>query len=234
MKKHLLTILAVLLCGLTASAQTDVTAKYITNPSFEGGTYNCDNGTGHGNLLSPEGWTVTYTNADWGWKNFQPVADGKGQSGSKYFEFWGDIYHTLDLSQKVYSLPAGAYILTAAMRTERADQVTNQHIYVKAGNSTYGSATLGTPIGSAWNAVDAWQTLTVEFTLDQASDVVIGATSTGEASSKGWFQIDNFRLHEKQWEFNEATGHLYVNYDYFHFNPEAYPWHSVREQIKSV
>ena len=168
---------------------------YISNPSFEEeDTYDCNNGTGHGNLFAPEGWQVTYTNADWGWKNFQPVTDSNGQDGNRYFEFWAATYHTLDLSQKLYSLPAGTYILSAAMRTEKAEQVTNQHIYAKVGDKTYESVTLGAPIGSAWNAVDAWQTLSVEFTLDEASPVTIGATSTGGTESKGWFQIDNFRL----------------------------------------
>ena len=171
----------------------DVTSV-ITNPSFEASTHNCDNGTGHGNLFAPEGWQVTYTNADWGWKNFQPVTDSNGQDGNQYFEFWGDIYHTLDLSQELYNLPAGTYVLSAAMRTERADQVTNQHIYAKVGNDEFASATLGAPIDSEWNAVDAWQTLTVMFTLKNTSNVVIGATSTGRAGSAGWFQIDNFRL----------------------------------------
>ena len=238
-KKLWLVTIAALWCSLTVSAQTDVTAEYIANPSFEGGYYNCDNGTGNGNLFSPEGWTVTYTYASWRWKNFQPVSDGKGQDGNQYFEFWGDIYHSLDLSQEV-RLPAGTYVLTAAMRTERADQVTNQHIYAKVGDNIidFKSATLGTPIGSAWNAVDAWQTLTVEFTLVQTSDVTIGASSSGEAGSKGWFQIDNFRLTkttiEKDCNFDEATGYLYVNKDYDYSSSSSYPWYSVQDQIKSV
>ena len=236
-KKLWLVTIAALWCSLTVSAQTDVTAEYIANPSFEGGSYDCDNGTGNGNLFSPEGWTVTYTNADWGWKNFQPVSDGKGQDGNQYFEFWGNIYHSLDLSQEV-RLPAGTYVLTAAMRTERADQVTNQHIYAKVGDNIYKSATLGTPIGSAWNAVDAWQTLTVEFTLFQTSDVTIGASSSGEAGSKGWFQIDNFRLTKttikKDWYFDEATGYLYVNKDYDYSSSSSYPWYAVSAVIKSV
>ena len=57
-KKLWLVTIAALWCSLTVSAQTDVTAEYIANPSFEGGSYDCDNGTGNGNLFSPEGWTV--------------------------------------------------------------------------------------------------------------------------------------------------------------------------------
>ena len=178
--------------GATPTQPKDAT-PFIVNPSFDGGKYGCDNGTGNGNLYSPEGWQVTYTKADWGWKNFQPVKDGKGQDGAQYFEFWGATYHALDMSQEVY-LPAGTYVLSAAMRTERADQVTNQHIYMKVGDEEFVSPVLGAPIGDYWNAVNAWQTLTVTLNLNADGWVTIGAESSGGANSAGWFQIDNFRL----------------------------------------
>lgn len=182
----------------------DVTSL-IVNPSFDGGKYGCDNGTGNGNLYSPEGWQVTYTKADWGWKNFQPVKDGKGQDGAQYFEFWGATYHALDMSQEVY-LPAGTYVLTAAMRTALADQVTNQHIYMKVGDEEFVSPVLGAPIGDYWNAVNAWQTLTVTLNLNADGWVTIGAKSTGGANSAGWFQIDNFRLMHLEIEEEKLLG----------------------------
>lgn len=183
--------LAATLEGATAEAPVDATG-FIKNASFAGGSYNCDNGTGGGNLNAPENWTVTYTNADWGWKNFQP-ATGGGQDGEQFFEFWAATYHTLTLGQEV-RLPAGSYVVSAALRTEKADQVTSQHVYVKIGEDVDSSAILGAPIGDSWNAVNAWQTLSVSFSVEKESVVTIGAGSTGGANSAGWFQIDNFRL----------------------------------------
>lgn len=188
--------LAATLEGATAENPVDATG-FIANPSFAGGKYNCDNGTGNGNLYAPEDWTVTYTNADWGWKNFQP-ATGGGQDGDQFFEFWAGTYHTLTLGQEV-RLPAGSYTVSAALRTETAAQVTSQHVFVKIGEDVDSSAVLGAPIGDSWNAANAWQTLSVAFSLEEETVVTIGAGSTGGAGSAGWFQIDNFRLSCTGW-----------------------------------
>jgi hypothetical protein len=80
------------------------------------------------------------------------------------------------------------------MRTERADLVTNQHIDMKVGDEEFVTPVLGAPIGDYWNAVNAWQTLTVTLNLNADGWVTIGAESSGGVNSAGWFQIDNFRL----------------------------------------
>lgn len=186
--------LAAALKDATADAPVDATG-FIANPSFEAGVTKVGDGTGGGAINCPNEWRVTYSQEGWG--DFAKNGTNP-QDGSNNFNIWSATLHNVNLYQEV-RLPAGSYSVSAALRTEKAEQVTDQHVYVKIGEDVDSSAVLGAPIGDSWNALNAWQTLSVAFSLEKETVVTIGAGSTGGANSAGWFQIDNFRLSCTGW-----------------------------------
>lgn len=180
--------LAATLEGATADAPVDATA-FMVNPSFEM----------DGNGAKATGWTTSYTtNSSWG-NHFVVGNIANAQDGVNGFETWSPQLSSVDLHQEV-RLPAGSYVASAALRTEFADQITNQHVYVKIGEEVDSSAILLAPT-TTWNSLEAWQTLSVAFSLEEETVVTIGAASSsdGTDTSKGWFQIDNFRLSCTGW-----------------------------------
>lgn len=101
--------------GLFASAQTDVTSKFITNPSFE------NNGS--------QGWTVSNLVA-------QSNNSFTKKQGAVYLEKWVDKGGAVGngaVSQIISSLPAGNYTLTVA--AQNLDQ--NNTSAKKTGASIY-------------------------------------------------------------------------------------------------
>ncbi len=180
--------LAATLEGATADAPVDATV-FMVNPSFEM----------DGDKAKATGWTTSYTtNSTWG-NHFVVGNIANAQDGKNGFETWSPQLSSVDLHQEV-RLPAGSYVASAALRTELADQVTNQHVYVKIGEDVDSSAILLAPT-TTWNSLEAWQTLSVAFSLEEETVVTIGAASSsdGTDTSKGWFQIDNFRLSCTGW-----------------------------------
>ncbi len=160
----------------------------IKNAGFEGGMK-----TTGGTMNEPNDWTVACTtegNVDGCLQGATPT------EGSNYYNAWAATLKSMDLFQEIANLPVGKYRLTADVRTERADQITNQGVYATpAGGTMVKSATL-TGVGNPWNGQDAWQTLSVEFNvIAEGSNTRIGISSTSSTgSSTGWFQVDNFTL----------------------------------------
>ncbi|MDR1718172.1 MAG: DUF4978 domain-containing protein [Prevotella sp.] len=151
----------------------------IKNPSFEKGT------TVVNGLNVPVSWTLesSLSGADVKLSTASPA------HGTYKYNIWASSVTAINLYQDI-ELPAGEYILTAAMRTGSQNDITNQHIYVQVGNEPQIKSEV-----LKYTDDPYWQTLKVEFSVStDISTVRIGAASTGSGSSKGWFQIDDFRL----------------------------------------
>lgn len=154
----------------------------IQNPSFERGT------TSVGGVLVPVSWTLesTLSGSDLKLSTTSP-ADGLYK-----YNIWASSITSVNLFQDV-ELPAGEFTLKAAMRTDNDANITDQHIYVQVGNNN--------PIKSntlTYTTNPLWQTLSVDFTVSANETIVrVGAASTGNKTTAGWFQIDDFRLEKK-------------------------------------
>lgn len=199
--------LAATLAGATAENPVDATA-FIKNASFEDGQSWLQSGTGGGAINQPNEWKLSVKQEGWGDMCMNETAP---QDGKYMFNAWSGTVHSVDLNQAV-RLPGGSYTMTAAMRTEWTNQVTNQHLYAVIGTDTVHSDTLKVvdimrPAGdtqgtneAAWKTVEGWQTLTAKLTLAEETVVTIGVLSTGGTNDNaGWFQLDNFRLSCTGW-----------------------------------
>lgn len=199
--------LAATLAGATAENPVDATA-FIKNASFEDGQSWLQSGTDGGAINQPNEWKLSVKQEGWGDMCMNETAP---QDGKYMFNAWSGTVHSVDLNQAV-RLPGGSYTMTAAMRTEWTNQVTNQHLYAVIGTDTVHSDTLKVvdimrPAGdtqgtneAAWKTVEGWQTLTAKLTLAEETVVTIGVLSTGGTNDNaGWFQLDNFKLSCTGW-----------------------------------
>ena len=169
MTKRLPSFVLATLVAISGMVQTDVTATYITNPSFE------TNGT--------SGWTVA---------NMQTQTNSvfSRKAGSVYLESWVAIGQTLgdaSVAQTLKNLPQGNYRLTAAAL----------HIQQSASGSTTnkGAAQTGAYLfaGTSRQAVTAMKTYTLDFAvLTATANVAIGLVA--EDATGNYLCVDNFRL----------------------------------------
>ena len=144
MNRLLLTIVAVLAINSSQAAddKKDVTAEYVTNPSFELDNISSlpvENNQADGlrgyKVNAPKGWTVNnsanavslivtkdcYTDNNFG--KVTTLADGKQ---AYYLRMgWFDDTKTTTLRQTISSLPKGKYQLTASVRSAYANSATS-------------------------------------------------------------------------------------------------------------
>ncbi len=160
--------------------------SYIKNPSFEG---SCP---GNGNAINaPADWTMSCSMSGWLDGSINTTAPS---DGSKCYNLWAGTVTSTDMSQTVV-LPAGKYVLSADFRIDNISNVTNQGVYAKVGEQTYKSTETIKTVASTWNSAEGWNTLTATFNVyDDNTSVKLGASSTGNGGSSGWYQIDNFKL----------------------------------------
>ncbi len=153
MKKQILA-LTVMLTALGAWAdggRTDVTAKYLSNPSFEtdvisalSAVNNSADGLRGYSVAAPQGWTVTnganavslivtancYTDNNFGLVT--TLADGT----QAYYLRMGWSTGTTTLRQTIAALPKGKYQLQASIRSAYANQAVSSFGLTAGGNST--------------------------------------------------------------------------------------------------
>ena len=139
-------------------------------------------------FTEPYGYTMDQSAE--GWQDGS-INTTNPSEGSKLYNYWAGTTTSLDIYQRL-QLPAGKYTITADLRTE-AGKISNQGVYAKIGDETFKSGTI-TNTTDPFNSVEAWNTLSKEFYVQSDGTVQVGASSTGGASSLGWFQIDNFQL----------------------------------------
>lgn len=157
----------------------------IANAGFElGSPSHSDN-----SVTTPYGYTMAQTMD--GWKDGS-INTTNPSEGSKLYNYWAGTTTSLDIYQRL-QLPAGKYTISADLRTNGTDKITNQGVYAKIGSETFKSGTIQT-VGNPWDGAEAWNSLSKDFYVLTDGTVQIGASSTGGASSVGWFQIDNFQL----------------------------------------
>jgi hypothetical protein len=185
-------------CRLTQAMPFDATFA-IKNPSFEGTTTYIAAGPNGGAVYSPTSWSFTYEMAGWIDVTVISTTSDNPVDGAKAFNAWAGTVTAANLYQAV-TLPEGTYSLTASMRTQHANQISDQHIYAVIGTDTIKSATLTyaeTASGDddTWKALTSWQPVSVIFSVPAGgAQVTLGAASNGGENSLGWFQLDNFQL----------------------------------------
>lgn len=163
--------------------RVDVTADYITNPSFEanGGT--------------TTGWTLECETTWKGVNEPSPGAGGDPQptDGTHIFGVWDGGKMSASISQSI-TPPAGNYRLTVDMHASDNGGVRAGGQRVFAGNNCGYFAEQVEKNGTADNY--PMQTISVDFSSD-GNPINIGvATSEVPNANETWFKIDNFRLYQ--------------------------------------
>ena len=203
---HLLTIAALIAGAGTAWAQTDVTSTYITNADFED-TYSVFvNPKSDRAIYQPNGWTVTRTGSD---TNDMTILKSTDLASNNFTAFtindattrgeqtywtrlrWGN-NTGLKLSQ-TKTLPAGNYKLTAFVLNYNQD-VSNNKAEIFAGSNSVTASNSNTKNDGA-----GWKTLTVNFTLNESTEIEMGVKlthATENSNNKGEqiVGVDNFKL----------------------------------------
>lgn len=226
MRQHILKSLW--LCGafaapLCVSAQTDVTATYLANPSFEADASSCTPSSSlavtnsadglRGWNLSPQDWAVTspgvsllisadcYTDNNFGKTS---IADGDLAFYQRFG--WGSATSSLRQTT-ARALPAGRYKLTFQTKGFAANgAATGATVKVSdSGSTVLGTLSFSCDAGSAnIMASSDWQTQSLTFDVEQESTVTLSADMTwGNGGS--CIVYDNFRLTALPDDYEEVT-----------------------------
>lgn len=218
---------ALFLGWTSASAQTDVTATYITNPSFESdGLMSAGNGTDP-NMIQPTGWTQKQNAA--GSYQDNKICNAETSNASNYGTLVtpsdGNYYlfyrhgwngnNYAEFTSSAANLPAGAYTLKVDYKmVSGSDNTNNNNNTAITLSAISGETTLGTTTAkgavqvnnSGTTAVltnNDWITLETTFTLEAetSTQFVINLLACGPKRSD--FVVDNVRL--LQTEFIDPT-----------------------------
>lgn len=213
--KHLklfLALFALVGVNLTASAQTDVTTTYITNPSFETDEAASDLRSAQNNLT---GWTLSSSsgtsNTQWGTANASTTIQGYATSfapseGSNYFYLrcnWQS-GTTLSLAQTTSELSTGVYLISFDAVTYSSNGT--QPTYTFKVNDGTNDLVSGTMTANK----TSWSNYSYSFTLTSASAVTLTAAMKPGAAAGGkhdWMLIDNVKL--QYFENEEALNNYY-------------------------
>lgn len=180
-----LTCMTLLLTQSVHGQNYEWTSK-VKNPSFESGSTK---------------WTLTKNVS--GWEDFK-IVSGEAPDGNRHYNLWAQKVTNINLSQNIV-LPAGNYILSAQLRTNKQG-IGDQHVYVASSVGTANSPTLTASDGLTWKK------LSVSFTLTKEETITIGACGTGSGiNEKGWFCVDDFRLYgdtEPEADINQSMAQV--------------------------
>lgn len=186
----------------TLSAQTDVTAQYLTNPDFEGTYEEQTRPKNDRAIYKPEGWTVSLDPLNENDLSILKTSDLASSSfggftvndettrGAQTYWFryrWGS-NQTLKLSQSIENLPAGVYRLTADVLNYSTNY--NYTVMIYAGLNAQSRANVSTSKGDNWN------TLSCDFYVENDGNVEIGFSATNPAAAERIFAVDNFKLYK--------------------------------------
>ena len=210
MNRLLLTILAVLAFSASwADDKTDVTTKYVTNPSFEQDNIaslspvnnNADGLRGY-EVTAPKGWTVNnsanavslivtkdcYTDNNFGLVT--TLADG---SQAYYLRMgWFDGTKTTSLRQTIKDLPKGKYQLTASIRSAYANSASSTFGLLAGREST--SIPFAQGSTGCFTTTTPWNVEKIDFEQVAESNVTIGL-NVNWVSGGSCIMIDNVRLY---------------------------------------
>ena len=196
MKKLVLFIVGLMPAYLLA--QTDITAQYLTNPSFEAdniNSLNADNTRGAYVAAPPTGWTLTgsYGVSDIMTSSATATDNNMGRPGNPsdgqqmYYirNAWSNA--TATVKQKV-TLPPAKYRLTVDSKSAHAGTSSSGKL-VAASENTVISMNQG-------SIPSTWSTVSVEFTLTETKEVTLGFEFTWVNSPGASFLLDNVRLYD--------------------------------------
>ena len=160
-----------------AEGVTSAESVTILNPNLDAAYTSADHKFGAWEVIGQTNGTIQ-------WLNSESFTDGDGNSNYKY----ADIYKSDNNAgiQQTVNLQPGKYILTV---TARANTTADAAFWVFAGNKT---ANINR-IGNSGGVFDrGWNDATVEFVVNEASDVNIGVQS-GNGKDL-WWSATRFRL----------------------------------------
>lgn len=186
--------LADLACRMSINSDANDYTLYILNPSFEEGSYFVASGAGGGSINAPVSWSLNHNLG--GWADVALNQTDNPIDGVKLLNVWAGTTTLIDLYQEIL-LPEGEYDLSASLRVDKMECLSNQHIYaIVAGSERQESDYLTFDLeANSWKDRTSWRLLKVGFSVPEGgSKVKIGAYSTGGSGSVGWFQADNFKL----------------------------------------
>ena len=209
MKTTILT-LAVVVMALTAWAndgRTDVTAQFLTNPSFEAdniSTLSPVNNSADGlrgySVNAPNGWTVNkesnvvslivtancFTDNNFG--KVTTLADGS----QAYYLRMGWSTGVATIRQTIAALPKGKYQLQASIRSAYANQATSSYGLVAPGSSTSTTFTQGS---QGCMTSMKWDVKTVNFEQTADGTATVGFDITWQ-SGGSCILFDDVRLYQ--------------------------------------
>lgn len=184
--------------SISAMAQTDITAQYLANPSFEAdkvSTLQADATRGAYSITALTGWSLTGT---YGVSDIMTSAatatdnnlgaPGKPSDGNQMYYIrhaWTN--GNASLTQKV-TLPAGKYRFSVDNKCATPGTSSSGNV-VAASESTAFTLTQGA-MPSSWNVTN------VDFTLTQETSVTLGFKFTWVNSAGASFLLDNCRLYD--------------------------------------
>ena len=208
--KHLLLVAALLTTTLRLSAQTDVTAQYLTNPSFEADAEKCTDSTKKSeqadglrgwDIVTISGWTATRPDkqllitADcFTDNNFGKTAIADGSYAFFQRNGWSNASSSLRQTSSA-PLPAGSYLLKLKTKAFYANSATSSAVVqVSAGDKTLGSTSFGFDQGSAGCMVSSeWTEQTLRFRVEAESNVQV-QLDINWVSGGSQIAVDDVRL----------------------------------------
>lgn len=205
MRHIIFTLLA--LAAITAQAQTDVTATYLTNPSFESSTETDTK------LTSTTGWTIptrdgTYWNVAIGGltNTGSPFGEATAPDGSHYlFTRLGWVSNqnfAWNFSAATSQLPAGKYRATIDfLGSDNGGGNSKIQLVVNDGTANIATSAETQPFPhNADNTSNTyftgkWGRVSVDFTVSEAKSVTIAFNTKLNGNQRSDFCIDNLRLY---------------------------------------
>ena len=217
----LLAFCALLLGWSNASAETDVTSTYITNPSFDLGTDGTPKSTGK-SFVAPYSWTPTDMPSS-GTHNFSILSasetsdtspSGFGttvtpSNGDYYYlarHSWASSLTTILTQTSKAALPVGKYLLTIDYKIAKSsgDLTPNGYLTLQAKQGDKSLGSKNSPVSASQNNTyfntAAWSTLLVPFEVTSEGNVDFIITFNFNPTSANIPQeaiiIDNVRLNK--------------------------------------
>ncbi len=213
-KMFLCTLLLCPILRVVASpVAEDVTATYVTNPSFEADeaallpeVVSSADGRRGWTLASPKGWTVSGTDvtkllvkadcyADNDFGLIASVPDG----AAAYYLRMGWSTGSTTVAQTLPKLPEGRYTLAVDHRTGYANSATSSFTLSVGTEAVTESFVQGS---TGFFASAPWKTTEVSFSLTTASDVTV-AVRVDWVSGGSCVMIDNVRLYRMPEDYVE-------------------------------
>ena len=198
MKRTINSIAALAFC-MCAWAQTDVTSKYLQNPSFEQpltSTLEADATRGAykvGTALT--GWTVT---GNYGVSDIMTAsatatdnnmgAPGSPSDGTQMYYIRNAWNNGSASIKQTLKLPAAKYRVTVDSKSAHAGTSSSGKLVAAGENTVISMNQNGIP--------STWNTVSVEFTLTKEQEVSLGFEFTWVNSAGASFLLDNVRLYD--------------------------------------